>query len=57
MNINQAIELLNNATAQLQLNRVDHVKIQMAIEVIRKFVDNHMTAEKPIDKPADVPVK
>ena len=35
----QALELLNNATAQAPLTRIDHFRVQQAIEVLKKAIE------------------
>lgn len=41
MNINDAIQILDNATSLLQLNRSDHAKIAQALNIIRTFIDEY----------------
>lgn len=53
MNIDQAIQILNNATGQLKLTRNEHIQIQLAMDVVRGLATSAKTneeAKKPIDK-------
>jgi hypothetical protein len=44
VNIEQAIKLLDEATATIQANRQVHIQIQLALQVVRKYVaDNKPT--------------
>ena len=44
MDIKQAIQIVDNATAMLQLSRADHVKILEAVNVIKEFAKPHSEA-------------
>lgn len=42
----QALALLENATAQLQLTREDHVRIQVAVETLKGFIEDNTSVEE-----------
>lgn len=45
----QALELLNNTVAQIQLNRNSHIELVKAVEVLRTAI-NKKTEIKPVEK-------
>lgn len=54
MNVEQALQLLSGATGQLKLTREDHIKIQLAFDVLNAQNDafKAMVAEKNAAKTA-----
>lgn len=45
MDINKAYEILNQATASVVANRMTHVEIQKALNVVREFIESHSVAK------------
>jgi len=56
MNIDQAIQLLYNATGQLQLTREDHIKIETALNVIKTtFAEYNKLKTQQKEEPSKQP--
>ncbi len=46
MDANQALQLLDSAVAEAPLNRLDHIRVQQAVDVLKKALEKPKEEKK-----------